>query len=720
LTVARSAEQPIRPTGHVKRAVPVLMMIAALLVATLSAASCTGALDAGGVHTAKIGVLLPLTGERPLEWERVLDWEVSGINAGLKDARLKIELVYRDTFGVDVSEISRQLIADKSMDIAIGPMTSREAMRIAPQFAKAGKLLISPCATADELFRAFAGDRCFVRTCQSDVGQASTILSILKSQGTKRLSLIYEGTTYGRTFQSWMGFFTREMGVDLVSSASFSPGQADMSGTVSQALEGGPQCVVLAAFPDDAAKILQQIDRRKNKPRVFSTDAAMQPSLIKMLGEKAEGLEGVTPAEDPASGFTRQYKEKFGHAPEAWAAETYDALLLAAVVSARQRFLGDRSSVYDAFFDVVAGTGSPQGCTIGGITNEIKKLLKGGLPKIMGATGRLAYDRRYGVDTVDAFYAHWQVADGAMRLERVIPSSETMPAGIIEPSAPEASALPSPLYMNFQPSMRTGPAATTIRRDLWAVIAATSSGLDNYRHQADALGMYWLLRSNGVSDDRIILMMADDIRDDAGNIDRGEIRNQVGGRDLREGAKIDYSGDSVTARNFENVMTGYSEDGSRPALETSVESDVLVYVAGDGENGDIRFAKSRPLTAKKTGDLIDKMYETGRFRQLLLLAQVPEGADACSRISSPRAVAIASSSHEEAAVPANYDSDMHVWLADRFTFTFIQAVSRSSKNLSVADTYRRVYLESGGSHVAMLNYENFDVNGTKIADFIRP
>lgn len=691
-----------------------------LMGLVLSSVSCSHQVDARGVFTARIGVLLPLSGDRPLDWERILDWQASALNAGLRDSRFRIQLVYKDTFGVDVADLAKELIADESLEIAIGPMTSREAMRIAPEFEKAHKLLISPCATSNDLFRAFAGERCFARTCQSDVAQTSTMLGILESRGKKRLSLIYENTTYGRTFLDWMGFFALEMGMDLVSTASFAPGQADMAPVVNHAIAGDPDQVVLAAFPTDAAKVMGAMDRLEVKPSVFSTDAAMQPALVEMLKEKAEGFEGVTPAGDPGSGFEQQYEKAFGYAPEAWSAETYDALTLAACVAARHRATGGGPSIYDSFLDVVSGSGETPGCSLAGVTEEMKVLLGGGLPMIAGATGPLRYDRQHGVDTLDSFYAHWRVTDGEFELVRVIPSSEIMTPGIIAPGAPEASALPSPEFMNYKPGMPIGSPPGTARKDLWAVIAATSSGLGDYRHQADALNMYWLLRFNGVRDDRIILMLADDIADDAGNTSRGVVRDQVGGADLRADARIDYSGEDITARSVKNVLLGKTGAQGGPVLRSDAESDVLVYVAGNGGDGDVYFAESLPLTARQVGGLVEEMDALGRYRQLLLLAQVPEAADACGHIRSRGAVALAASSHGEAAIPANYDSDIHVWLADTFTFSFVRTVSRSSKNLSIADVYRRVYLESGGAHVALVNYRDFDVEGTKISDFIRP
>ncbi len=697
---------------------PAAFLTCALAAGCLCASSCGGGGIATSPRVAKIGVMLPLTGDRPLDWERVLDWEAAGINSGLEGTGFSVELVYRDTFGVDASDIARELLSDKSLEVAIGPMTSREAMTVAPQFERAGKLLLSPCATSDELFRAFSGRGCFARTCQSDVAQTNTILNILRARGVEKLSLVYEDTTYGRTFLDWTGFLAREMGMELLGVASFAPGQADVSSVVASAAEAGPECILLAAFPSDAENNMRAVDALEPGPAVFSTDAAMQPSFFRMRGAAAEGFEGVTPSGPSDSGFARQYRKVFGREPEAWSAETYDALLLAAATAARRWRAGGTGSVNNAFMDVVTGKQKTCDCTLRGVSATVKEILKGGLPALSGATGPLVFDRRYGVDTVDTYYAHWKVVGGEMELQSVISSDEIAPAALVEPGAPEASALPSPRFMNYQKGMPTGAPSFASRRGLKAVLLASSYGLDRYRHQADALALYHMLRSRGVADDDIVLMMADDVKTDGGNVHRGEVLDRLGGTDLRAGAVVDYSGDEVTRENFRDVLLGSPADGGGPVLRSTADTDVLVFISGDVQGSDLTFSGSPPETPGEFSEVIEKMSESGRCRQLLVLAQLDEGADFCRALRSPRAVAMTASSHGETATPANYDSALHVWLADRFTAAFIQAASRS-RNLSVADVYRRVYLESGGAHVSLVNFEDFDVEGTPISDFTR-
>ena len=51
----------------------------------------------------------------------------------------------------------------------------------------------------------------------------------------------------------------------------------------------------------------------------------------------------------------------------------------------------------------------------------------------------------------------------------------------------------------------------------WAVLVAGSNGYFNYRHQADICHAYQILRKNGIPDERIIVMMYDDIAHNTNN-----------------------------------------------------------------------------------------------------------------------------------------------------------------------------------------------------------
>ena len=49
----------------------------------------------------------------------------------------------------------------------------------------------------------------------------------------------------------------------------------------------------------------------------------------------------------------------------------------------------------------------------------------------------------------------------------------------------------------------------------WALLIAGSNEYMNYRHQADVCHAYQILHAHGISDDHIIVMMYDDIANNA-------------------------------------------------------------------------------------------------------------------------------------------------------------------------------------------------------------
>lgn len=84
------------------------------------------------------------------------------------------------------------------------------------------------------------------------------------------------------------------------------------------------------------------------------------------------------------------------------------------------------------------------------------------------------------------------------------------------------------------------------RGNIWAVLAAGSNGYYNYRHQADICHAYQVLKSHGIPDERIIVMMYDDIAHNRKNPTPGVIINHPKGKDVYQGVPKDYVGKEVS------------------------------------------------------------------------------------------------------------------------------------------------------------------------------
>lgn len=697
-----------------KRIVLILMLFALLSGYTISVSSCI----TRDTSPLRIGVLLPITGRRSIHSDEVLDWAVDNVNRSGGINNRAVELVYKDTSVGDTLALAQELIDDSSIGIVIGPCLSSDVYDIAPMFIENEKMLISPLSTAGDIFRAFGGEKFFWRTCQSDVAQVRTILYILSLRGVDKISFIYEGGVYARTFSDWIGFFSVELGIELLNMVEFDSGEKDFTEVVNKALVGDPQYIVCAASSVEAAEIKKELDKKQSPAQLFFSDAAATPYLIKALGEAAEGLEGTAPSADPATGFEIAYKIRFGHEPNIFAAETYDALLLAMYTLARQEY-EPREEIQESFEAIVTGRGMEMGWDRQEMNEAIGQILQGELPDISGASGPLEFDADFGVDPLETFYCHWRVEAGDFRVVELIGSGQSSDVGVVKESASAYRTLASRRFAELE---QAGGVSYIPERkeDLWAVIVATSMDWENYRHQADALAVYDLLRKNGVDDNRIILMVVDDIAYNQNNPLKGDVHGEVGGENLREGAIIDYSGNDVNVQNFKNALLGDMTAGSSDMLNTSENSNILVYIAGHGGDGFIVFGHSELLIAEEFVRVIEDMYQDGRYRQMLIMVEACHGETMASGLEVPGVIYLTGAARNEPTFGCNYDRQIDAWLSDDFTYQALRVLSRDSQ-LSILELYTAVYERVAGSHVRLLNNANFgNVATTSINDFISP
>lgn len=701
-----------------RRPVALLALCTAVVVGLGAAASCRPS------GPLRIGVLLPLSGPQDRDLDEVLKWAADGVNAKGGIGGRRVELVLRDTSGQDIKRLARGFIDDPSIQVVIGPETSAEVFEIAPMFIEKRKLLISPSSTAGDVFRAFGKREFFFRTCQSDVAQVRTILHVLSTRKVKKLSLIYEDTVYGKTFSDWMGFFATEREMQLLDVVKFRPGQGDLSRVLGRALEGDPEYVVCAAFPGDAARIKKELDRRGSRAKLLLTDAAETQYLLDELGDAAEGLELVSPAADPDSGFEAAHKKRFGYEPWDSAAPTYDAFYLAVGALARNEQQAGRQGIEDSLRDVISGRGPKLGWDE--VDEAIDRILKGERPDITGASGSLSFDDEFGVDPLQTFYALDRVSTRGgitdFRTVDTFDSDESLGYGALASGASAgrtlASAAHSELEARGKASYSPGP-----KGDSWAVVIATSAGWEDYRHQADALAVYDMLRGNGFGDDRIVLFSVDDVPDSTHNPRRGDVHHTVGGKNLRKSAVIDYAGSDVTVANLENVLLGNATAGAPAVLDTDERSNVLLFMVDHGEPGSVVFerdARDRALSAERLTGIVETMHQRRRYRQMLIVTEVCYGESMTLDIGSPGVVCLTGAAKSERSFAANYDSEIGAWLADDFTYQVLDVVAREP-SISIADLYGRVYGRVAGSHVRIKNQRAFgDIYDTRVSDFVAP
>ena len=679
--------------------------LVALIVILIAAGAWAGYTVIHANTPVRIGVLLPLTGD--VELKEPLEWAKDTINSQGGIGGRQVELVYKDTGSGDTTQLAQELLNDNSIRIVIGPETSDEVYTLAPEFIAKKKVLISPLATSGDIIRAFGKNGYIWRTTQGDAAQVKVILTILKEKGANKVALLAENSTYGQTFYDWTGFFATEYGIEVPFIRQFDAGSDSLSADVADALKTKPEYIIAAGGPEDAAVIKRAIDQSGSRTKLFLTDAAATPVLISSLGTDAEGLEGTNPTADPASGFTEAYQSKFGHRPADFAATTYDALMIAAFTEARQ----DRApfeSLPESVYQVVQGEATVTGWDAEGIRTALHDIRNGAMPWITGASGGLEYDTVLGVDPIASYYSDWVVDNGTFRTIKTLNSENLTVASKTDGGSVGLSRASAGLMTSS--SMTGDYVASTERENFEAVIVGPSRGWKNYRHQADALTMYTLLRQNGIDDDHIILMIYDDIPTVPENPLRGDIHNIPKGQNIRSGAQVDYAGTNVTAMTLKNVLTGIRTATTPVVLDSNEGTDIFVYIASHGSPGEIIFGYGQEkFTTEDFTNLTDSMDKNRQYRQMVFFVDTCFGESIATNATAPGIYYLTGAAKNEPSLGAVYDMDIKQWLSDEFTQSVISTL-KADPDITFRELYPASYKKVTGSHVRMIDTGNFSLD----------
>lgn len=252
--------------------------------------------------------------------------------------------------------------------------------------------------------------------------------------------------------------------------------------------------------------------------------------------------------------------------------------------------------------------------------------------------------------------------------------------------------------------------------DQYAVLVQGSDGWSNYRHQADVLSIYQLLRQNGFDDNHIILVLDKSLSADSKNLEGGVIRATDEGPDLLVNATIDYDNATLTPADISNILLGNKTATTPVVLPKDSQQNVLFFWSGHGHNkasnGIDELAwrnaqNGQGLTASQLKATVARMQTDGHFRKMLIITE-PCYSEAVITplVGIPGVLAMSSAGRYEQSFADNWSSTLGVWRCDRFSRNLVSHLTATP-----ATTYRDLYLYCAqhtlGSHVHIVNSANF-------------
>ena len=696
--------------------------------------------------------------------ERTAEWMLKGLhNAQLHDTLcVELKLEWYDEYGHDMLTLSEQLANRDDVLAVIGPFDSDNVGRFAPACQKTLKPLILPTATSETIIRRFAitstgnGQKPFLWSLtETDISLSEVVLSLYANYlgvrggtiiwGEEFSGLFAPADTYGQTFVEWAPFQAAEVGINFIACEQYSS-TPDLCDRVRSYLNSLPPL----AFEVGHFVVAQNIDQIYQVARIRSewwdidpddptedegAGAQLRVSWapvyyacsditeegIKALGSRGvvltEGYQGFSPYADPMTGFEMSYETRYGTKPTFSECKFYDALLLVAFASSYMEHHPEVGNLNEAIIKICTTDNFINGYAWSetGMELYLAALEQGQLLGFKGASGPVQFDSECYTAALNTTYVNWLISKG-----RLYHQSYYSAQG----GAQTSQTLASWNYVmnNAEEQFDNKYKASIVTqnypelKDQYAVLVQGSSGWNDYRHEADVLSIYQMLKANGYPDDHIILISADYCANAPENTDKGAVRTDPDGKNLREGAVIDYLNADLTPQDICNILKGVKTDRTPVVLPADSCQNVLLFWSGHGRssvmNGINEMAwlntpTGQGMTADMLAGTLQDMAANKQFRQMLLCLEPCYSANMGKELESiPGVLAICSSGVFEQSFADSWSNELGVWMCDRFSRNLIGYATESPNG-----TYRDLYLYCSqrtlGSHVGIYNYTNF-------------
>lgn len=667
-------------------------------------------------HT--VAVVLPMGNGLDDHWKRTLGMFSTNFERAFKNQDKGIRLIfeYYDESTTDISGLAKDLAIRNDIYAVIGGLYSSNAEELAAELTPAGKTYFT-LATAEQLVRAYASTGYLWAMTETDITQCEVLLSKVINYGGKSVSLLAkEIDSYGQTFIDWFAFQAKELGLE--NKGVFAYNISTLDDMTRQAIQSGAEYVI--CIPSEVDEIGPMLDACKiqpkagtSAPRLLFSDTAYGADVLAIYGEKAEGMEGVTFGSDPESGFDVSYKTFFNVTPTLGEAQLYDGAMLIGY-AAWLRLLQPEVSLQNALRAIVAGKDMNMGSWTGeDMGLVVDALSRGGAPYVKGASGHLRFDAKVFTNVLATTYHNFKVYNG----KYIILDYNTSDGGNRTEATLAGWNWKASQMQDFNDS---GDMTYPELKGNWALLVASSSGWSNYRHQADVLAIYQRLKASGYTDDRIVLIMEDDIARNSSNPNQGVIRVTPNGCNVYEGIKIDYRMSDLSPKDIANILTGEPSGNIQEVIRATGNDNIFVFWSGHGMPGAMCWNQDRhAVTGNVLAPIFMEMNRRGCYRKLLMMVEACYSGGVLEQCEGvPGMLFITAANGDETSKADMFNSDMKIWMSNRFTSTFIEQIG-SNQSIGMRDLYYRLFINTVGSHVMVYNAQNYgNLYTSNMSEFI--
>lgn len=665
--------------------------------------------EAGHSVSHRIAVICPM--EMSASWKATAAWALDNISkaqAG-QDKRIALDIEWIDEAQPDLAEKANIMAKSGEYELIVGPYSSAKAYTVALQVEGRIPMLL-PTVTATEMQRVFGGHNGLWFFTQSDITQSEILLTEAKLGGKGHVTLITTDDQYGQSFSDWFSYQAIELNLtvdeificrteaDVVKAVNELNGQNDWH---NKSVILAPSSIsYVEALDAEIGKLKAglKIHEYLKFPEILCSDIVNSPGIKGKL--KNMIYEGISPGADPRSGWLPAYIGKFGAEPMTGEAQLYDALMLASfsIISKQEN-----EQLNDAIMRVVDGRDGNvcNGWTAADLQQTFSRLAAGGNPDIRGVSSDWTWDAKFHNSVTGTYYAHWLLENDKFTTLEYL----TLNGADGSISTVQAWEWSSTHQQTFDPNQKdfTYPALN----DRYAIVVGASDTWINYRHQADALAFYQMLKSQGYDDDHIILIMEDNIANNPNNARPGDIRVTTDGENLYHNVKVDYHLSDISLSDFYDILSGKRSDKLKEVIAPTANDNVIMFWCGHGSRSTLMWGAGAYVYGDDMKRLISRLNDENRYRKLMFVLDACYSGTigkACEGI--PGALVFTAAHAEESSKADVYDSDLNVWLSNGFTRTFRDEVT-ANPDITLRELYYKTVRGTKGSHPRIYNASNY-------------
>ena len=338
-------------------------------------------------ETIKIPVASPFTGPLASFGEGVKNGallKADEINAGGGINGKMVEIILGDELcdPKEAAAVATRFASDPEVAIVIGHLCSSATLAALPIYKEAGLPAITPASTNPQIGKS---SPYYFRNVYKDDFQGDFLARYAKQvKNFKKVAIFYEVNDYAMGLKNAFIRKSKELGLQIICAESYMAETADFKAQLSKFKMMRPDAIFIPGYAPQATLLISQARSLGLKCAFFGADGLDDEIMLK--NPDADGLFVTTPFLVDRGGakvkdFVERYRHKFAIEPNWFAANTYDAVGIAAAAIAASGL--DREKIRAYLAGISAKEKAYQGITGATYFDENGDCLKPAFVKVV-------------------------------------------------------------------------------------------------------------------------------------------------------------------------------------------------------------------------------------------------------------------------------------------------------------------------------------------------